>query len=218
MSPGRKYKQFCGLARALDRLGERWTLLMVRELLLGPRRYRDFLASLPGLTTNLLAKRLKQLEVDSIIERVSVGRDRHPAYALTEHGRALEPVIMELGRWGGRFMDAPGESDRVDLAWGLISMKRRYQPSSSADTQDLVVGVETGGRHFTLVLGPNALEVSERQSDAARLRLRGPAPSFAQWLFRGASVRALIDAGQLEIDGEVDELARMVDAFSDLRL
>src|SRR6187399_564519 len=108
MEGRRNYRQFCGLARALDRLGERWTLLIVRNLLLGPRRYSDLLAELPGLTTNLLAERLKGMEASGLVVRRALGgAGRSAVYELTPLGAALEPAIMELGRWGGRFMDAP---------------------------------------------------------------------------------------------------------------
>src|SRR3954464_15345772 len=102
----RSYNQFCGLAKALDIVGERWTLLVVRNLLLGPRRYSDLLAELPGLTTNLLAKRLQDLEAAGLVERRD-GRASNGAvtYALTERGLALDPVVNELGRWGGALMD-----------------------------------------------------------------------------------------------------------------
>jgi len=99
----RTYQQHCGLARALDVVGERWTLLIVRELLLGPRRYGDLLDTLEGITTNLLAKRLKEMTETGLLEK----RHAEPPvagelYTLTEAGAALEPAIMELGRWGGR--------------------------------------------------------------------------------------------------------------------
>src|SRR5215471_6124587 len=102
----RSYRQFCGVARALDLVGERWTLPIVRNLLLGPRRYSDLLAELPGLTTNLLAKRLRELEQGGLIERVQRAGDV-ARYQLTTTGAALEPVVMELARWGGRYMDRP---------------------------------------------------------------------------------------------------------------
>ena len=112
----RSYDQFCSLARALDRLGERWTLLIVRNLLLGPRRYSDLLGELPGITTNLLAARLKGMESGGLVARrqAAVGTT---VYELTPLGAALEPAIMELGRWGGRFMDAPKKTDTVNIGW-----------------------------------------------------------------------------------------------------
>src|SRR5438309_8057856 len=95
----RTYKQFCGLARALDVVGERWTMLIVRNLLLGPRRYSDLMRGLPGITKNLLAKRLKEMEQSRLIERISgPGSDAGHAYRLTALGAELEPAVHALGR------------------------------------------------------------------------------------------------------------------------
>src|SRR3954447_24107788 len=99
MPKRRSYKQFCGVARALDVVGERWTLLIVRNLLLGPRRYSDLLRELPGITTNLLAKRLKEMEALGILAKVTGGSPHYgEAYALSSLGEALEPAVMELAR------------------------------------------------------------------------------------------------------------------------
>src|SRR6478672_10521668 len=95
----RSYDQYCGLARALDVLGERWTLLVVRNLLLGPLRYSELLRGLPGITTNLLAKRLREMEALGLVERIrSAGGSE--ASRLTESGATLEPAVHALGRWG----------------------------------------------------------------------------------------------------------------------
>src|SRR5918995_3325809 len=97
----RRYDQYCALARTLDVVGERWTLLLVRELLLGPRRYKDLLAGLPGIGTNLLAERLRHLEEFGLVRRRSLPPPAGSrVYELTELGRGLESVVMELGRWG----------------------------------------------------------------------------------------------------------------------
>src|SRR3954471_12257937 len=99
----RSYNQFCGLARALDIVGERWTMLVVRNLLLGPQRYSELMRGLPGITTNLLAKRLREMEDLGLIERVPDAE----AYRLTPRGAALEPAVHALGRWGWGGMQAP---------------------------------------------------------------------------------------------------------------
>jgi len=105
----RRYGQFCPIARALDLLGERWTLLMVRELLVGPQRYSDLLAHLPGMWSNLLASRLRRLEAAGLVRRRWL---EPPAarfvYELTERGWALEPAIYELARFGLGLLDDPG--------------------------------------------------------------------------------------------------------------
>ena len=123
MPKRRSYDQFCSVARALDQLGERWTLLLVRNLLLGPRRYSDLLAELPGITMNLLAARLKAMEAGGLVTRVG----QPPRYELTPLGAALEPVVVELGRWGANFMDQPKRRDTMNPGWGIWALKRRYR-------------------------------------------------------------------------------------------
>ena len=171
----RGYHQHCGLARALDHVGDRWTLLIIRELLLGPRRYSQFLESLQGITTNLLAKKLKALESDLIIEK------HQGAYRLTPLGAALEPALMELARWGGHFMQNPQPRDRKNLAWALLSCKRRY-----AGGQEFRVGIHTDeGRHFEMLFEKERLWVQEREAVDPHLNIHGPEEAFFAMLFRG---------------------------------
>lgn len=210
MSHRRSYRQFCGLARALDVVGERWTLLIVRNLLLGPRRYSDLMAELPGITTNLLAKRLRELEAAGIVER----REKPPpvaatVYGLTEAGAALEPAILELARWGGRYMDGPRAGDTVNIGWGLLSLKRRYRGS-----EPLVVELRIGERRFELALEAERLRVQERPSERADLVVAGQLDAFADLLFRGASARSLLRSGALAVTDtkRFRQLVRALDA------
>ena len=128
----RSYKQKCALARASDVIGERWTLLLIRDLLIGARRFNELLASLKGIGANLLASRLKSLEAASVIERVKIAApDRRTApsgYALTEQGRALEPAVLALVRWGLTHgpSSRPGDHHRDD--WDLLALKALFQP------------------------------------------------------------------------------------------
>ena len=124
--PRRSYHQYCGLARALDVVGERWTLLVIRNLLLGPQRYSELLRGLPGITTNLLAKRLQEMEAMGLIERVT-GAGEAAAYRLTDEGRALEPAIHALGRWGWQRIGTPSARDRRSVEWLLVALRRRYR-------------------------------------------------------------------------------------------
>src|SRR4051794_37700309 len=124
----RSYRQHCGVARALDAVGERWTLLLVRDLLLAPRRYGDLLAGLPGLTTNLLAKRLRELEAGGLVEKRDLpAPSSGVVYALTASGRELEPVVMALGAWGWRFMARSHRGDALDIGWAMLALKRRFR-------------------------------------------------------------------------------------------
>ena len=96
----RSYGQFCGVAHALDLVGERWALLVVRELVLGPKRFTDLAAGLPGIGTNILTARLRELEQTGVVERrVLPPPAGSTVYELTPYGRELEPVLLALGRW-----------------------------------------------------------------------------------------------------------------------
>lgn len=128
----RSYKQNCALARASDVVGERWTLLLVRDLLVSPRRFNELLNSLKGIGTNLLAARLKDLEAADIIERRDGGGTVR-VYALTERGQALEPAVLALIRWGLTRGPESRVGDQHRDDWDLLALKALFQPSRAAD-------------------------------------------------------------------------------------
>src|SRR5450432_2916288 len=106
----RSYNQFCALAFALDIIGERWTLLIIRELLAGPRRFKDLIDGLPDVSTNLLSERLKGLEQQGIVQRrVLPPPAGSTVYELTEFGQTLEFAVLELGKWGSRLLPTSTE-------------------------------------------------------------------------------------------------------------
>lgn len=207
----RSYDQFCSLARALDRLGERWTLLIVRNLLLGPRRYSDLLAELPGITTNLLAERLKSMESGGLAARRTAGAARSVVYELTPLGAALEPAIMELGRWGGRFMDAPKKTDTVNIGWGFLSMKRRYRGGLRT-----VVEFRVDERRFELGFEPAYLSVKEREAARPELVVSGELAAFQDWLFRDTPGPKLRRAKRLRVEGDPKTWRLLLRAFTPL--
>lgn len=120
----KSYGQFCGLARALDRVGDRWSLLIVRELLLGDRSFRELEGALPGLSPSLLTKRLQELADDGLVVRNEAPRrSKTVEYRLTDTGRSLEVVILELIRWGTRWMSSGPGDDRVDAGWAPLALR-----------------------------------------------------------------------------------------------
>jgi DNA-binding HxlR family transcriptional regulator len=162
--PGKRHVQFCGLARALDHVGDRWTLLVVRELLLGPKRYGELLSGLPGIATNLLADRLRQMRDAGLLVRGDTdgGETR---YELTDLGRGLEPAVLALVRWGAVWMlDGPGD-DHVDDRWGRLALRALL---------DGPAGVP--GRGEVEVLAGNAEPLTVRLDRAGRSVLDGPSP------------------------------------------
>src|ERR671933_1041184 len=114
----RSYDQFCGIARALDLVGERWALLIVRDLILGPKRFTDLRRGLPGIGTNVLAARLKELERGGVIRRRTLPPPAASVvYELTEYGRALEGPLLALGRWGATSMGRREAAQALRSEW-----------------------------------------------------------------------------------------------------
>src|SRR5216684_4431450 len=120
--PARSYGQFCGLARALDVVGDRWSLLIVRELLLGPMRYGELVASLGGIATNLLADRLRSLESSGVIER-RLGHMSGVVYALTPWGSQLREAIEALIRWSTPLMVSGRDGDAFQPHWLAVALE-----------------------------------------------------------------------------------------------
>ncbi|MDQ4128738.1 MAG: helix-turn-helix transcriptional regulator [Actinomycetota bacterium] len=128
----RSYGQYCTVARALDVIGERWTLLLVREFLTGPKRFKDLLAGLPGIGTNLLTERLKALEEEGIVRRAVLPPPAgSKVYELTDLGRSLEPVIVELSRWGSGFLGAPRGGEDLRPAWAAVALRSVFDAEAS---------------------------------------------------------------------------------------
>ncbi|MEU6391173.1 helix-turn-helix domain-containing protein [Streptomyces sp. NPDC046939] len=124
--PRRSYDQYCAAARALDVVGDRWTLLIVRELLAGPRRYTDLHADLPGVSTDMLAARLREMERDGIAARRKLGPPAPSVYVyeLTPRGRALLPVLQALGEWGAPLLGERRATDAVRAHWLALPVLR----------------------------------------------------------------------------------------------
>jgi DNA-binding HxlR family transcriptional regulator len=150
----KRYLQFCGLARALDLVGERWTLLIVRELLTGPKRFSQLMDALSGISPNLLTLRLKAMESEQMIEK----KDRR--YQLTEFGWGLESVVFSLAQWGSLTMVGGPEMDEsMNTGWMLLSLTRAYKGGLRG-----VIGVQVGERSFELSLRQERLFVREREA------------------------------------------------------
>jgi DNA-binding HxlR family transcriptional regulator len=160
----KSYGQRCPVARALDVIGERWTPLIVRELLLGPRRYTDLQEALPGIGTNILATRLADLQDHGIVTKRTLPPPTPVAvYELTEAGEALAPVLAELRAWGDRFGRKPKAGDAVRPAWIIQGAASRG------------AGLEVG-RRCAVRVGPEAFELASEHGETAVKARVAPAP------------------------------------------
>lgn len=141
----REYGQFCGLARAAEMVGQRWTLLILRDLLVGPRRFSDLTAGLPGIPTNSLATRLKELEQDGLVTRETRREpDRSVVYTVTPRGAELAPALDALARWGAGGMRRPREGEIVTTASLVTALRLAADNATAADQRDLTYTVTVG--------------------------------------------------------------------------
>src|SRR5260370_19631755 len=156
------YEQTCAIARALDIVGERWSLLLVGELTVGPRGYRDLATGLPGIPSNVLAARLKDLQAAGVVtRRILPAPTDVTVYELTGAGRALQPALSELLHWGLRYAPEPSQDAAAQPGWGLLAGARR--PTALP-----------AGQTCALRRGPEFFYLG---SDAGTLTVRrGPAP------------------------------------------
>jgi DNA-binding HxlR family transcriptional regulator len=167
--PRRSYAQLCPIASALDLVGERWTLLVVRELLLGPKRFSDLQAGLPGIGSNILSARIKELEAASVVSR---RRLPPPAaswvYELTGRGRELGGIVLRLGHWG---VSSPAfrQSDGTARAeWTVLSLYARYNPSA-APADPMSVELRFGDETYTARIDEGQLSIGRGPASNADL-------------------------------------------------
>ncbi|GLJ60856.1 HxlR family transcriptional regulator [Microbacterium barkeri] len=123
----RSYGQYCGVTTAVELVGERWALLIIRDLLVGPRRYTDLKQGLPRIPTNILSARLKELQAGGVVRRVPIARCGL-VYELTPYGRELEPIVLALGRWGFQSMGEPEEGDAVTPDSLTMALRTAFRP------------------------------------------------------------------------------------------
>jgi DNA-binding HxlR family transcriptional regulator len=207
----RSYEQYCPGARALDIVGRRWTLLIVRELMLVPRRYTDLLRGLPGIGPNVLADRLREMEGFGLVERRTLPPPGvATVYELTELGRGLIPVVEALRGWGTNFLGPPKKSDRVRIHWLVGAMLGAFRPGLALGVQDtyefriedfvLQIQVDDGTVGFELG--------SPLQPD---LVFSGDKHTLAAVISRQVSLDEAVRSGKAEVAGDRDAAKRWIE-------
>lgn len=200
MSSVRSYGQYCGLALALDLVGDRWTLLIVRELLTGAKRFRDLQDGLPGIATNLLSSRLRMLEESAIVERRTLAPPAGATvYSLTNLGSELTASVHALVRWGGRFMGNRTREQAFRPHWLGVALQALGLRVDSS-TAPLTLQIELPEGSLMLNLSPSGVAVEHLDSRLPDVRLRGTATSILGLAAGELDWNAAVGGG-LEVEG-----------------
>ena len=205
----RSYGEYCSVAKALDAVGDRWTLLIMRELILqGPCRYTDLKDALPGIATNLLAERLRVLETAGLIWR----EDAAPPVAttlfhLTAAGAELEPVLTALGAWGIRYMAEPSDRDEFRSHWFAFPVTL-FLHDRDPDGPPVAIELRTAGRPAVIEVSAGSVRTRLGTTPAPDLVLRGTPQLILGLISAHLSPDQAKDAG-LEIEGDAGVLARL---------
>lgn len=208
----REYGQYCGLARALELVGERWALLVVRDLLLGPKRFTDLHRGLPRIPTNVLSARLKELEETGVVRRRILPRPASAVvYELTDYGHELEEILLRLGRWGARSLGEPGPEDIVTVDSLRLALQATFQPEAARYLQ-VSFEVRVGPIVVHARVDDGTLETGEGPLPDADLVVE-TGPAFKALLAAEISPTEAIDNGSVRLAGPPDLLARFVEIF-----
>jgi DNA-binding HxlR family transcriptional regulator len=210
----KRFDQYCPIANALSIVGERWALLVVRELLKGPRRYTDLSAGLPGIGTNVLATRLRELEAGGVVRRRKLPPPAaSTVYELTEYGAGLEEVIHAIARWGARSLGLPRREDDLDPEWGLNAFPALLYPERARGlTETYVMRVDNDV--FTVRLADGRLRAEVGATDDADLDAAMDVATFFALASGDLPPREALERGLVRIEGEQDTLVRFFQVFS----
>ncbi len=201
MTGKRSYNDVCGVARALDAVGERWTLMIVRELLLGPKRFTDIRAGLPGLSADVLTQRLRELGATGLVRKATLPPpSAAKVYELTPSGAALEPVIHALGRWGGANAAPPAEGLGMSLDSHIISFRTLFDPER-AEGFDANVEFRLGDHRFRAVVADAELTVERGGALAPDAVLTTDPTTLIDVAHGRREFGVAVASGELEIDG-----------------
>ena len=209
--PSRSYGQYCAVAKSLDVVGDRWTLLVVRELLEGPRRYGDLLAALAPIATDMLASRLRDLEAHGLVCRRQLPKPASTAvYELTDDGRALEEIVNAYARWGRRLLDTRASGEAVRPQWLTRAVRAYVRPDRPGPAVTLRLVTPEGD--VTLTVGPDGVDAAADDA-AVDVTLTGSAETLFAAMDPGR-VGKLVASGALEVAGDPDAVHRVSVLFA----
>ena len=198
MTTARRYDDPCGIARALDAVGDRWALLVVRELIFGPKRFLQLRQGLRGVSPNVLSQRLRDLEAAGVVRRYMLDPPAEVAvYELTASGRALEPVLLELGRWGSQQpMRAAGE---LSVSALLLALKTVFDPAAAPGA---VFALRIDGDWYRLTAADGSIDIARGRADDPAVTFETDAATLRSVAFGREPVAAAEQDGRLAVGGD----------------
>ena len=213
-SVAKRFDQYCPVAHAMCMVGERWSLLIVRELLHGPKRYTDLQEGLPGIGTNILAARLRELEGADIVAKRKLPKPAaSTVYELTEYGQELEEVVYALARWGARTLGPPGPDEELYEEWGVNGLPALFTPEAARGlTETYVLRIE--GDTFTARVADGRLHVSVGAVEEADVVIETDMASFFRLTGQELSAGDALKQGLVFFEGDRTAFERCFDVFS----
>ncbi|MDX6692397.1 MAG: hypothetical protein QOG15_3854 [Solirubrobacteraceae bacterium] len=213
MAKKRTYGDACGISRALDLVGERWALLVIRELLLGPKRFTDIREGLPHLSPDVLAQRLRELEQANL-----VARRRLPppvstqVYELTTRGAALEPALIELGRWGGANADPPTEGMGMSLEAHIVSLRTLFRPDLAGD-MDAIVELRLGDHRYRVTVRDGGIEAVRGEATSPHATIDTDPGTLIAVLHGHRTLADALKTGDISYEGDAKVVKRFLGLF-----
>jgi DNA-binding HxlR family transcriptional regulator len=212
MPTSRSYRDACGVARALDVVGERWALLVVRELLLGPQRFSDLRRALPGASSNLVADRLRELDGRGVVRRRKLAAPASSwVYELTEWGRELEPIMLTLGGWGLR-VPLPPEPTTLSATSVLLFLRGSARPDPAAPTT--TYRIELDDRVWAIRSASGQVDIQSGEPAAAAASLRTDPKTLNALLGDPSGLDASVSDGSVVVAGDLEALRQLLQAVT----
>jgi DNA-binding HxlR family transcriptional regulator/putative sterol carrier protein len=212
MATLRTYGERCAVARALDLVGERWALLVVRELLLGPKRFTDLRAGMPNAKPSVLAQRLRELEEGGVVRRRRLGPPAGASvYELADLGRELEPVVMALGRWGRRLPMPPDAASGVDSL--ILALKWRFDPDAARGLSGSFE-LRLAEDRFRIEIGDGRIETRRGDAEAPDVIIETDPETLKAVIYDGREIDRAARSGDLAIEGDQELAERFLGLYA----
>jgi DNA-binding HxlR family transcriptional regulator len=210
----RTYGQFCGIARALEIVGERWSLLIVRDLVLGPKRFTELQTGLPRIPASTLSARLNELEQAGVLRRRLLPQlDAAVVYELTEYGSELDQIVLDLGLWGARSLGRPAQDDVLPLDAAILSLYTTFQSEKAKGIHATYELHYPGGIILHAIVEDGALKVAGGAHSGADAVIEPLAPFIKDLMTGELSAAEATRTGKVRVEGSAEYLELFTELF-----